>query len=111
MWKLTISLLICQQVPQKAFWPVHAKVAFSRCSIHARVWYSPFRPLCAFAESLALCEVKRNGERDERRGFKRHDVVDNSALTVRSPLAGTGCACGAVTLVRGFAARCRNCPV
>ena len=25
----------------------------------------PFRPLCAFAELLALCEVERNGERDE----------------------------------------------
>ena len=111
MWKLTINLLICQQVPQKAFWPVHAKVAFGRCSIHARVWYSPFRPLYAFAELLALCEVERNGERDERCGFKRHDVGDNSALTVRSPLAGTGCACGAVALVRSFAARCRNCPV
>lgn len=89
----------------------HAKVAFSRRSIHARVWYSPFRPLYAFAELLALCEVERNGERDERRGFKRHDVGDNIALTVRSPLAGTGCACGAVALVRGFVARCRNCPV
>ena len=66
---------------------------------------------CTLAELMALCEVERNGERDERRGFKRHDVGDNSALTVRSPLAGTGCACGAVTLVRGFAARCRNCPV
>ncbi len=54
----------------------------------------PFRPLCAFAELLALCEVERNGERDERCGFKRHDAGDNSALTVRSPLAGTGCACG-----------------
>lgn len=68
-------------------------------------------PVVRFVELLALCEVERNGERDERRGFKRHDVEDNGALTVRSPLAGTGCACGAVTLVRGFAARCRNCPV
>ena len=94
MWKLTINLLICQQVPQKAFWPAHTKVASSWCSIHARVWYTPFRPLYAFAELLALCEVERNGERDERCGFKRHDVGDNSALTIRSPLAGTGCACG-----------------
>lgn len=94
MWKLTINLLICQQVPQKAFWLVRAKVAFSWCSIHARVWYSPFRPLYAFVELLAFCEVERNGERDERCGFKRHDVGDNSALTIRSPLAGTGCACG-----------------
>ena len=65
MLKLTINLLICQQVPQKAFWLVQAKVAFSRCSIHARVWRSPFRPLYAFVELLALCEVERNGERDE----------------------------------------------
>ena len=72
----------------------HAKVAFGRCSIPARVWYSPFRPLYAFVELLALCEVERNGERDERCGFKCHDVGDNSALTIRSPLAGTGCACG-----------------
>ena len=99
MWKLTINLLICQQVPQKAFWLVHAKVAFGRCSIPARVWYSSFRPLYAFVELLALCEVERNGERDERCGFKRHDVGDNSALTVRSPLAGTGYACGAAALV------------
>ena len=111
MWKLTINLLICQQVPQKAFWLVRAKVAFSWCSIHARVWYSPFRPLYAFVELLAFCEVERNGERDERCGFKRHDVGGNSALTVRSPLAGTGCACGAAALVRSFVARCRNCPV
>ena len=111
MWKLTINLLTCQQVPQKAFWLAHAKVAFSRRSIHARVWYSPFRPLYAFAELLALCEVERNGERDERCGFKRHDVGDNIALTVRSPLAGTGCACEAVALVCGFVARCRNCLV
>lgn len=64
----------------------------------------PFHPLCAFVELLALREVERNGERDERCGFKRHDVGDNIALTVRSPLAGTGCACEAVALVRGFAA-------
>ena len=74
MWKLTINLLICQQVPQKAFWLVRAKVAFSRCSIHARVWRSSFRLVCAFAELLALCEVERNGARDERCYFKRHDV-------------------------------------
>lgn len=43
----------------------HAKVAYSSCLIHARVWYSPFRPLYAFVELLALCEVERNGERDE----------------------------------------------
>lgn len=43
-----------------------------------------------FVELLALCEVERNGERDERRGFKRYDVGDNSALTVRrrSPALG-----------------------
>ena len=56
-------------------------------------------PVVRFVELLALCEVERNGERDERCGFKRHDVEDNSALTVRSPLAGTGCACGAAALV------------
>ena len=44
--------------------------------------------MCAFAELMALCEVERNGERDERCGFKRHDVGDNSALTVRSPALG-----------------------
>ena len=90
---------------------VHAKVAFSSCLIHACVWYSPFRPLYAFVELLALCEVERNGERDERCGFKRHDVGGNSALAICSPLAGTGCACGAAALVRGFVERCRNCPV
>lgn len=57
-------------------------------------------PVVRFVELLALCEVERNGERDGRCYFKRHDVVDNSALTVRSPLAGTGCACGAAVLVR-----------
>ena len=77
----------------------------------ARVWNSPFRPLYAFVELLALCGVERNGERDEHCGFKRHDVGDNGALTVRSPLAGTGCACGAAALVCGFVARCRNCLV
>ena len=111
MWKLTINLLICQQVPQKAFWLVPCEGCFwpvlDSCARLAFV----LPPVVRFVELLALCEVERNGERDERRGFKRHDVGDNSALTVRSPFAGTGCACGAVALVRGFAARCRNCPV
>ena len=68
-------------------------------------------PVVRFVELLALYEVERNGERDERCGFKRHDVGDNSALTVRSLLACALRACGAVALVRGVAARCRNCPV
>ena len=66
---------------------------------------------CTLVGLLALCEVERNGERDERCYFKRHGVGDNGALAVRSPLAGTGCACGAAALVRGFVARCRNRPV
>lgn len=102
MWKLTINLLMCQQVPQKAFWLV-----LDSC---ARLVFA-LPPAVRFVEFLALCEVERNGERDERCGFKRHDVGDNSALTVRLPLAGAGCACGAAALVCGFAARCRNCPV
>ena len=84
------------------FWPV---LDSCTCLVFA------LPPDVRFAELLALCEVERNGERDERCGFKRHDVGGNSALTVRSPLAGTGCACGAAALVRGFVARCRNCPV
>ena len=49
---------------------------------------------CTLVGLLALCEVERNGERDERCGFKRHDAGGNSALTIRSPLAGTERACG-----------------
>lgn len=66
---------------------------------------------CTLVGLLALCEVECNGECDERCYFKRHGVGGNGALTVRSPLAGTGCACGAAALARRFVARCRNCPV